>query len=504
MAGVAAEGAEEGIETALGGGLTGVLIGSFSALSTIISINQAECIINTLKGWEKGKISMSPNVVNPQNETVRPAITFAFDIVNNQVKVPDLLGHGLLVTTKDQHFLYIGRLSPNWARVAIAQGGYVTDKFIGKRAAQFVGQELSKAAKTLSEYLGMPSQPISLDTLEFGVLDLGPVSKYQQRSGKAWVNPLHMQQCKSNNWLGDIASWLENFANDFLVQDRMTAIPLYTLYLLQYFGNLNPPTDYKFDKSHYYYSINPERGEENLKTISSIYPLYYFTVTLKKWVGGTTTYAFSYANFIGNHIRARDLSYYSIDEILKVGIGSPLQSSNYCVNYCSQFGNFGQNVGIGKISVLTSSQYVYIAVPHPNYADMTTEEIKNYYQETLGLGNLIDYFLAFGVIMIPIMEELEKKYNPYVAYFTYLQTPVTNNESEARNEANQIAEIGNKIYQRAREILINSGMYEAANFVGECLVEVADAYGDINQQINNVVQCAIQKAGPEEFRFRPE
>ena len=502
MAGVTAE---EGIETVLGGGLTGVLIGSLEALSTIISINQAECIINTLKGWEKeGKISETPNVVTPPNETVRPAITFAFDIVNNQVKVPDLLGHGLLVTTKDQHFLYIGRLNPNWARVAIAQGGYVTDKFIGKRAAQFVGQELSKAAKRLKE-LFIPLNPqISLDTLEFGVLDLGPVSEYQQTSGKGWVNPLHMQQCSSNNWLGDIASWLENFANDFLVQDRMTAIPLYTLYLLQYFDNLNPPTDYKFDKSHYYYSINPKIGEENLKHISGIYPIYYLTVTLKKWAGSPITYAFSYANFIGNYIRAAGLSSYSIDEILRVGIGSPLQSSNYCVNYCSQFGNFGQNVGLGKISTLISSQYVYVGVPHPNYADMTTEEIKNYYQELLGLGDLIDYFLEFAAIMIPIMEELNKKYNPYVSYFTYLQTPVTNNESEAKNEAYQIAEIGNKIYQKAIEILTSSGMFEAIPFVGQCLLEVADAYGDINQQAGEVAQCAIQKAGPERFHFRPE
>ena len=130
---------------------------------------------------------------------------------------------------------------------------------------------------------------------------------------------------------------------------------------------------------------------------------------------------------------------------------------------------------------------------------MTTEEIKNYYQELLGIGDLIDYFLEFAAIMIPIMDELEKKYNPYVSYFTYLQTSVTNNENEARNEANQIAEIGNKIYQRAIEILSNCGLYEATHFVGECLVEVAEASADINQQAGEVAQCAIKKAGPEEF-----
>ena len=149
MAGIAAEGAEEGIE--LGLGWMGVLIGSLEALSGAISLGQAECVINTLKGWRnEQKISNSPNVINPQNEIVRPAITFAYRIINNQVKVPDLLGHGLLVTTKDHHFLYIGRLNPNWTRLAIAQGGYVTRKDIEKRAAQFIGQELSTATKIVS------------------------------------------------------------------------------------------------------------------------------------------------------------------------------------------------------------------------------------------------------------------------------------------------------------------------------------------------------------------
>ena len=148
----------------------------------------------------------------------------------------------------------------------------------------------------------MPSQPlISLDTLEFGVLDLGPVSKYQQVSGKEWVNPLHMQQCSSNNWLGDIVIWLENSANDFLAQGRMTAIPLYISQLLENFGNLTPSVDYSFDKDHYYYSINPKRGVGNLEYVSSQLPIPYFTVTLGKGIG-KYNYAYSYANFIGNFI----------------------------------------------------------------------------------------------------------------------------------------------------------------------------------------------------------
>jgi len=501
MEGVAREGG--GILADVGGGLITILIAALTDLSAIIQREQAECMLNTIKAWlNEGKISESPNVVNPPNETVRPAITFAYGIINNQVRVPDLLGHGLLVTTKDQHFLYIGRLNPNWTRILIGQGGYVTDRYTGKRFAKVVEEELSDAKNKLSAPLLAPEPlqaSISLDTVEFGVLDLGLVSEYQQASGKECVNPLQMQQCSSNNWLGDIARWLENFENEFLSQGRMTGIPLYTLKLLQFFSNLNPAS-WPFDKKSYYYSIDPEKGIENIKIISSTFPYYFVTVTL----GKLFKYTYSYANFIGNRIRAVGLSSYSIDEILRVGIGSPLQSSNHCGNYCSQLGNFGQTVGVGRTTDVISSQYVYVGVPHPNYADMTTEEIRDYYQEQLGIGRLIDFSLKFITIMIPIMDEIKKKYNPYVSYFTYLRTSVTDNENEARDEANQIAEIGNKIYQRAREILINSGMYEAANLVGECLVEVADASGDINQQINNVVQCAIKKAGPEEFHFRPE
>ena len=482
------------------GSWMGLLIEKLDDISSIIKREQAECIINTLKGWRKeGKISDSPYKITPPNETVRPAITFAFDIVNNQVKVSDLVGHGSLIITKDGHLLYIGKLNPNWARVIIGKRSYTIRKNLGKRFAQKIEEELYRARIKLNESLSKSQPIISLDTLEFGILDFGLVSKLKEvfvdeDNIKSIINPLHIQQCKSNDWLGDIASWLENFANDFLAQGKMVGIPLYLIYLLDYFYNLTP-SDWKLN-DNYYHHTNPKQRIEDLHVISAHLPHYYFTITFGKWVD-KNFYVYSYSDFIGNYIRSDSIvfSSYSIDEILRVGIGSPLQSSDHCNANCTQFGNFGQNIGIGRISTKEGTSYVYIGVPHPNYADMTTEEIKSYYQEMLGIGDLIDYSLKSTSIIMSIMDELEKKYNASISYFAFLQTPITDDEGEARNIATKVAEIGYKIYQKARERLIDKGKYEALDFVGQCIVEIADDSRDIDEQVDDVVQCALKKAG---------
>ncbi|ADX83207.1 hypothetical protein [Saccharolobus islandicus] len=43
-----------------------------------------------------------------------------------------MLGHDLLVTTKDDYVIYAGRVNPNWTRVVLGQGGYAA-KYIGKK-----------------------------------------------------------------------------------------------------------------------------------------------------------------------------------------------------------------------------------------------------------------------------------------------------------------------------------------------------------------------------------
>jgi len=497
MAEVNTEGAGEFISL---GAWMGLLIEKLDVISSIIKREQAECVINTLKKWRKErKISESPYDITPQNETIRPAITFAYGIIDNQVKVSDLVGHGSLVITKDGHLLYIGRLNPNWARVIIGKRSYTIRKNLGKRFAQKIEEELYRARTKLNENLSK-SQPImSLDTLEFGILDFGLVSKLKEvfvdeDNIKSIINPLHMQQCRSNDWLGDITSWLENFANDFLAQGKMVGIPLYLIHLLDYYYNLSP-SDWKLN-DNYYHHTNSKQRIEDLHVISARLPHYYFTITFGKWVD-KNFYVYSYSDFIGNYIRSDSIvfSSYSVNEILRIGIGSPLQSSDHCNANCTQLGSFGQNIGIGRINTKGNAPHVYIGVPYPNYADMTTEEIKNYYQELLEIGNLIDYSLKSTSIIMSIMDELEKKYNASISYFTFLQTPITDDEREAKNIATKVAEIGYKIYQKARERLIIKGKYEALDFVGQCIVEIADDFKDIDEQVDDVVQCSLKKAG---------
>ena len=81
----------------------------------------------------------------------------------------------------------------------------------------------------------------------------------------------------------------------------------------------------------------------------------------------------------------------------------------------------------------------------------------------------------------------------------FLHTPISDDENEVKNEAFRIAEIGNKIYQNAKERLLIKRQYEATKFIGECLVEVAEPSRDLDRQVIRVIQCTIYRVGAEEW-----
>lgn len=342
-----------------------------------INSQQKQCINDTLKEWNKEyplEEFSPPEEDKPiprPNETVRPAFIVAYGVKNNDVSLPDIIGHGELVKTKDEKLVFLGRVSPNWTRVIIAQGGFTKTKILGKKFRDKLIQAANKQLQMLRAYATGVTNPANIATwsgqvpifniniAEFGVIVLG--------RAKEWVNPYHMQQCNANTWYGEIASLFMNLINDFLIESKEVMIPLYTRILLERLSGINPKK-WRYNSGEEDYS-RPPMGilEPIIYPTGQGLPHFYYTIALR-------VPAFRYspigapAGFIANYLKTRYALQYSTSEILKTGIGAPLQSSNWCGKSCSQYGNFAQVIGTGTVSYDVLNNYdSFIALPHPDY-----------------------------------------------------------------------------------------------------------------------------------------
>lgn len=114
-------------------GITGIALGSLDLIKSIVEQSQWKCIVSTLEKWDRsGEIADYSVPITQANETVRPAIVGAIGIYDVNVPLTNLFGHGVIVNTKDDYLVFIGRVNSNWGRVLIAQGGKTFNKYLGK------------------------------------------------------------------------------------------------------------------------------------------------------------------------------------------------------------------------------------------------------------------------------------------------------------------------------------------------------------------------------------
>lgn len=480
------------------GGIPLIGLAGLELLQEITGLEQAQCVLNSLRQWSKsGLLNPFPKPAVP-NETVRPAISAAYGVFDKNVSLPDLFGHGIITTVKQEdgdHLFYIGRVSPNWTEIQVAQGGFRKTRYLGSQFARDLREEFNKALKVLKDIDAATGKIGFIDTVEIGAVDLGNVKEVFPQG---WINPARMSTCtQSSNVLGTIENYLMNFLNEFLLQYRFTLIPLYTAQLLTLFGSVDVST-WSFDKKHSFYSTNPEKVfGVKLAWLSEQYPFLFATFSLK--VDKIVKYspAVAPASFIANYLKYLKLPYSDLD-ILKVGIGAPMQSSLWCgSNGCSGYGNFALTVGIshfglGKIGPLDLGlQYNYIGMAIPDFSQLTLDQLQAYFKETLNMEKSIKLAIAFGFIISSIYEEYKKKYGDVFAEFVYQWVPITDNEAEAKQTAQELVEIAQKIYNRVREEINATKAYWALSYVEECLLEAANPYGDFDEQVKAVLDCVF-------------
>mgnify|MGYP001770725563 CR=1 FL=1 len=481
-----------------------IAVAGLEALKKVICEKQEQCVINTLRQWDMSDQLTPAPVPTVPNETLRPAISAAYGVFGNNVSLPDLFGHGIITTVKledGDHLFYIGRLNPNWSQIQVAQGGFRKTRYLGSQFSRDLREEFNKALKTLNEWFQLSFITLGkIDAVEVGAVDLGNVKSVFPQG---WINPARMGACSSpSNVLGALEDYLVGFLSEFLVSNRFMLIPLYTGKLLWDFRSINVST-WKLGKKHMFYSTDPERtfGPE-LAKISEEYPVAFGTISIKVDRFIKYTPVIAPANFIASYLKRKYVLPYSDFDILKVGIGAPMQSSLWCgSNGCSGYGNFALTVGVGEFNfamgglsdaLSLGTQRGYVGVVIPDFSQLTLDQLQAYFKETLNMEKSIKLAIAFGFIISSIYEEYKKKYGDVFAEFVYQWVPITDNEAEAKQTAQELVEIAQKIYNRVREEINATKAYWALSYVEECLLEAANPYGDFDEQVKAVLDCVFE------------
>ena len=78
-----------------------------------------------------------------------------------------------------------------------------------------------------------------------------------------------------------------------------------------------------------------------------------------------------------------------------------------------------------------------------------------------------------------------------IAEFVYTWSPITG-DIEAWKNAEELANIGKEIYERAKEELVKCGEVEALECLGYCLMNCSPYLeGDIDEKAKNIACCAV-------------
>ena len=162
-------------------------------------------------------------------------------------------------------------------------------------------------------------------------------------------------------------------------------------------------------------------------------------------------------DFIIEHMKHFPVNYPPSD-ILKVGIGAPIQGG-------CDYGNAGLIVDVVDNR--------YVGIPTPDLSSMTTAEIAEYFKDVLGVD--FSPIFEFGNVLTEVYE----KYSKYgFGDFVHRWLPIGKKE-----EAERIFNIGKKIYERAKEMI-------KSEYLDKCFLEYADPYSNIDKEARIVYCCA--------------
>ena len=469
-----------------------VSIAEEEELTSIVDSREIQCTRSTVKEWNsKGELYLVYVPTRPSN-TLRPVISIAFGLFDRNVSLPNVFGHGLVVTAKGEdgdHLFYIGRVSPNWAQVMFTQGTFTKAKYLGPKFARALSEDLNRAADKLS---GVVSGRV--EAVEVGVVDLGNVKDVFP--GMAWQNPIRADACGGGS--GHLSDY------------RFVVIPTYTGPLLRWFRKLNLSA-WRPSRDRSTYSAVPLAFEENLHMIRGDLPEFLASFSLRPRSAGGSPIVVVPVNF------ALDLfkKWYRMPcpdlELLKVGIGTTVQGPVLCNAKCSGYGYYALVVGVsrlpfGKVGPLDlGSQYAYVGLTVPDLSKLISDDLKAYFKEELNMWKSLEMSIKFGDIISRIYSEYKEKYGYAIAEFVYTWVPITDNEEEARQIAQEVADIGLKIYERARQLLVEIKLEWAINSLGDCLLGMANPYSDrdIEEQAKLVASCAVYK-GEVNYYYKEE
>ncbi|BFH72792.1 hypothetical protein SJAV_07360 [Sulfurisphaera javensis] len=490
------------------GNSAGIILRSLSSVD--IYLSELNCISNQItQAFRSRQITQVNSPPNPFSETIRPAFTFATGIIDRNVELPDLMGHGILVNTKDDYMLYIGRVSPNWTRIWLGQGGFAIQKRI-KTFSGYLGNKLTEILSYIQNVLPMKTVEIqgpkfNVNAFEFGVINLGKREDVLARSSiTQWINPLQMGYCSGSNPLeafwGDIINFIYSKAT------RCEILPFYTAAAIDYFKDINP-TSYGKQKSGYEIVLN-DQSVHDFYNITKLLPDFY--ITLKINVGLKAIFGFALAVYFPEVVRyLAGVISYSDNSINKSVIGAPLQSSDNCPE-CTQYGNDAQIVAyatlysskIGDIELGTAP--VFLTIPYKDYGNMTLPEIKEYLGSYFGesFKSLIDLAIVIGISEADVYNYIKNKYGDSMAQIVLQNVDFTGNESEDLQNAENVVQmaikvkeevkqkvIGNVSWEELRNAYIREKIAKLEEIIDQCMINMFNSDFTIEENVQNVISC---------------
>lgn len=463
-------------------------------LESLVDRGEIQCTYDLFKEWNLRKELLKVYVPSVPSSTLTPVISIAFGLFDKGVSLPNVFGHGLVVTAKGEdgdHLFYIGRLNPNWAHVMLARMGLRRTRHLGLKFTKALGDDLERAKRVLtgSSHSGQVGK---LEAVEVGVIDLGNVKEVLPR--RVWINPMRADAC----------DWASGS------RYRFALVPLYTAKLLVEFRKLNLSV-WRPSRNRLTYSAVPTAFELGLSMIIDYIPELFGTFGLKVERVDGSPIVMVPVGFALEHLSDWGVLSYPDLDILKVGIGSTVQGPVLCNDKCSGYGYYALVVGVsrlpfGKVGPLDlGSQYAYVGLTVPDLSKIISDELKAYFREALGMWKSLEMSIKFGDIISRIYSEYKEKYGYAIAEFVYSWVPITDNEEEARQIAQEVADIGLKIYERARQLLVEMKLEWAINSLGDCLLGMANPYSDkdIEEQAKLVASCAVYK-GEVNYYYKEE
>ncbi|BCU71120.1 hypothetical protein [Stygiolobus caldivivus] len=418
--------------------------------------NKDPCISSFIDKWRKeGLLEWYSTRFTVANVTLRPAIAFPFAVLERS----DDFGHGILVKTKDSNLLYIGRVSPNWLGVYVAQAGFVRGRFVGRA---FKNDEL-------------------------GIINMGIVGD--------WVNPLIGRRVNvlrvplyTENVSRHIKSRKWNYVNGYY-EGRSVRVTI---------------TRISRELPRVYTDVKPVIGA----VIQS---------------GDCTSYGDVgiVAGSDGKWVPIADFGKMTVDDVVEYLRGyvdlevvdSTIPGVEkhedvvvefvyewYPIKGVGELVSFAERV-LGRVREEISKQgfedslrYVdecFLSIANPN---------EDFYKNVVDVAECavnknhgsFTMSFTFGSLISVIYEEVKDMYGKDIAKFVYTWSPITGDDIEAWKNAEELVNIGKEVYEKAKEELVKCGDVEALECLGYCLVNCSPYLeGEIDEKAKNVACCAV-------------